>query len=161
MWMMHPRFLFDAIRLVETGGHPDATNATGDNGRTLGPYQISEPYWTDAVTHRREIGGVYDDVRDAGYAERIMMAYWDRYAPDDHAETLARIHNGGPHGHRRAGTDEYWRRVSRAMDAAHLCGNSRRVEGESANGSEGPRPSNKEATSRSAARSYRSRLVAR
>lgn len=120
MWMLNPRFLFDAIRIVETGGHPDPANATGDGGLSLGPYQITEAYWTDAVQHRPEIGGRYDDVRDAAYAERIMMAYWDRYAPDDHSETLARIHNGGPHGHRRAATDEYWRRVRGAMDASNL-----------------------------------------
>lgn len=32
--------LFDAIRKTETGGESNPSNAIGDNGRSLGPYQI-------------------------------------------------------------------------------------------------------------------------
>ena len=106
-----PRSLFDAIRQVETGGHPDPTNAEGDGGASLGPYQISHAYWYDALQKHPEIGGTYEDVRNPMYAEWVLLAYWDRYAPDDTYETLARIHNGGPHGYIRAATNGYWKRV--------------------------------------------------
>lgn len=121
MWMMEPKYLFEAIRMVETGGEFDPANAVGDNGLSLGPYQISEAYWIDAVEHCPEIGGSYNNVRDARYAERIMMAYWDRYAPDETWETLARIHNGGPQG-LRASTDRYWRKVSKELETIQLVG---------------------------------------
>lgn len=155
MWMMQPRALFSAIRQVETGGHPDPSNAVGDGGLSLGPYQITRAYWLDAVTHAPEIGGRYDDVRGAAYAERIMMAYWDRYAPDDHAETLARIHNGGPRGHKRGGTDVYWQRVSQALDALHFGSDSGAVGSQPRSSSSDTRTSDQEATSGSTARSGR------
>lgn len=115
MWMNYPISLFKAIRHIETGGESDPYNAIGDNGLSLGPYQISRAYWLDAVTHSPEIGGDYSDVKNPKYAERIMMAYWDRYAPDDNYETLARIHNGGPNGHRKSATDGYWNRINRRL----------------------------------------------
>lgn len=105
------RPLLDAIRSKESGGHPDPANAVGDGGKAIGPYQIWEAYWQDAVEHDPSIGGTYEDCRDAAYAERIILAYWSRYAPSYDHETLARIHNGGPKGHRRRGTLGYWRDV--------------------------------------------------
>ena len=116
MWMRQPQSLFRAIRKVETGGHKDPTNALGDNGASLGPFQISELYWRDAVTHMPELGGTYQDVRGDYYSQLVMMAYWDRYAPDDSYETLARIHNGGPNGHRLGSTDYYWAKVRLSLD---------------------------------------------
>lgn len=112
MWMAWPYRLFDAIRQVETGGHEDPRNAVGDNGLSIGPYQIQKAYWQDAIEAHPEIGGQYLHVKDARYAERIMLAYWDRYAPNDSYETLARIHNGGPKGHEKAATLDYWNKVS-------------------------------------------------
>tara|TARA_Y100001963_G_C6749110_1_gene433182 strand:+ start:177 stop:755 length:579 start_codon:yes stop_codon:yes gene_type:complete len=111
-----PRYLFDAIRQVETGGHPDPTNAKGDGGRSLGPYQISYPYWLDAVQKHPEIGGLYEDVRNPWYAELVMLAYWSRYAPDSKFETLCRIHNGGPRGHLKlSATQSYWEKVESCL----------------------------------------------
>jgi hypothetical protein len=105
------RSLFDAIRQVETGGHADPANAIGDDGASLGPYQISRAYWTDA-----DVEGRYEHVKVARYAERVMIAYWSRYCYDalidDDFETLARVHNGGPAGARKDATIDYWRRVS-------------------------------------------------
>ncbi len=120
MWMLPPTSLFNAIRKVETGGEDDPYNAVGDGGLSIGPYQISEAYWKDAVAHVPDIGGVYEDVRVSEYAELIMLAYWDRYSPDDDYETLARIHNGGPRGHRKASTDMYWEKVQFELGLAVL-----------------------------------------
>ena len=111
IFQLWPRSLFDAIRQVETGGEADPRMAEGDGGRAIGPYQISHSYWYDAIRAHPEISGTYEDVREAHYAELIMLAYWDRYAPDDTYETLSRIHNGGPLGHLRDATQDYWRKV--------------------------------------------------
>lgn len=110
--------LFEAIRQVETGGIAwDGRDALGDQGRSLGPYQIGRAYWRDS-----RVAGEYRDVRNAAYARRVMLAYWRRYCPEALARrdlrTLARIHNGGPYGCHKPATLEYWRRVSRHLQAA-------------------------------------------
>ena len=104
------RNLFDAIRWVETKN--EVNPPPGDGGKSLGEYQISSAYWTDACV----FGGVQWDyhvlVYSRQHCEQVMLFYWDRYgAVDD--EDRARLHNGGP---TRRGTDEYWRRVKERMD---------------------------------------------
>ncbi|HOB76351.1 MAG TPA: hypothetical protein PKG54_17710 [Phycisphaerae bacterium] len=107
------RPLFDAIREVESGGNPDAV---GDGGRSIGPYQIQWAYWKDSG-----VPGKYHQVRDHRYAERVMIAYWKRYCPQALArrdyQTLARVHNGGLTGHRKAATLPYWHKVARELRA--------------------------------------------
>lgn len=102
------RPLLDAIRQVESGGR--ANPPDGDGGRAIGPYQIWRVYWIDA-----RLPGDYQDCRRADYAERVMLAYWARYCPRAlearDFETLARVHNGGPSGARKAATVKYWRKV--------------------------------------------------
>ncbi len=48
-----------------------------------------------------------------------MVRYWRRYCPRALAQgdwqTLARVHNGGPRGHRKPATHAYWSKVRRAM----------------------------------------------
>ena len=113
-----PRPVLDAIRQVETGGHRDPANAVGDNGAALGPYQIHRVYWQDAVQFDPSLvanGETYANVRNQAYAERVVMAYWSRYAKSWDAQTLARIHNGGPKGHVRKATLGYWGKVQAAL----------------------------------------------
>jgi hypothetical protein len=105
------RELLDAICFVETGGHPNPSEAIGDAGRSLGPYQISEDYWIDGMEFGR-IGGRYEDVKDKEYAERIICAYWDRYCYGGSWETRARCHNGGPLGSLKNSTKKFWKLVS-------------------------------------------------
>src|SRR5688572_13251787 len=81
--------ILDAVRVVETGGEKHGgRRSTGDGGSAIGPYQI----------HR---------------------AYWRRYCPKAlealDAETLARIHNGGPEGNRETSTVAFWRKVEREL----------------------------------------------
>ena len=114
----NPRPILDAIRAVESGSCADPANAVGDGGKALGPYQIHRVYWQDAVDHDKSLvanGQTYDSVRDAAYAERVILAYWSRYAPSWDAQTLARIHNGGPKGHVRKATLGYWAKVRAKM----------------------------------------------
>jgi len=115
-----PTPILDAIEKVETGGQRDPANAVGDQGRALGPMQIHRVYWVDAVDHDPSLvsnGETYDSVRDRAYARRVVMAYWSRYAKSWDAQTLARIHNGGPKGHRKAATLGYWAKVRAKLGA--------------------------------------------
>lgn len=114
------RKLLDAIRLVESGGVPnEGTEATGDTGKALGPYQIWKSYWQDAYDKDKSLGGVYEDVKKKDYAERVIVAYWKRYCSAalgdpttlDNKEILARVHNGGPKGATKSGTLNYWTKV--------------------------------------------------
>lgn len=111
---------FSAILLVETGGHPDPDNAIGAAGE-LGAYQITEPYWRDAVEHRPELaanGETFQNVRDRGYAKKIVMSYIDRYEPDNFdIEAWARLHNSGPNWRKKTHlTDKYWGKVFDHVD---------------------------------------------
>lgn len=108
--------LVDAIRQVETGGEADPANAVGDNGKAIGPFQIHRSYWADAVEHDPSIGGTYADCKNESYARRIVKAYLNRYAPKGATiQDLARIHNGGPKGHRKGSTKAYWAKVQKEL----------------------------------------------
>ena len=109
------RPILDAIRKVESGGFKDPSKATGDNGKAIGPYQIHYVYWQDATAFDPTIGGQYADCRNQQYAEKIVLAYLRRYAPNWNAETLSRIHNGGPKGYRMNGTLGYWSKVCKYL----------------------------------------------
>ena len=87
--------ILHAIRQVETGGESDPANAVGDGGRAIGPFQIHQAYWADAVEHDPSIGGEYADCRDEEYARQIVLAYLSRYCKVWTDENVARIHNGG------------------------------------------------------------------
>jgi hypothetical protein len=110
-----PESFWRALHLVETSGRHGAI--LGDNGRSLGPLQISRAYFTDS-----RVGGTYEQVSDLGFARRVVSAYLQRYAPKAWAAgdvvTLARIHNGGPAGARKAATVNYGAKVARLSGGA-------------------------------------------
>ena len=105
-----------AVGQVESG-QDDA--AVGDGGKAIGRYQIWRVYWIDATEFDKSIGGRYEDVRDKDYAEKVMRSYFRRYASRAYEsgdwQTLARIHNGGPRGHKKAATIGYWEKVQKEM----------------------------------------------
>ena len=103
--------IFRVIRQVETGGHPDPYNAIGSSGE-LGPYQITEAYFQDAIEQDPSLFGLdFEGVRDDHMARMIMLNYWQRYASTPWlAEELCRLHNGGPS---KKGTDTYWAKCKR------------------------------------------------
>ena len=107
-----PEAFWRALHMVETGGRSGAI--LGDNGAALGPLQIHRAYWADS-----RIPGNYAQCADLGYARRVAEAYLRRYAPKAYASgdwrTLARVHCGGPAGHRKAATLLYLRKVERQM----------------------------------------------
>ena len=106
--------ILNAIWMVESGGRhapPD-----GDGGRAIGPYQIHEIYWKDAVSAAPELAaGLYQDCRMQDYAEAVIRAYmrkWVRNAwRTGNAEVIARTHNGGPDGAQKQATEGYWEKV--------------------------------------------------
>jgi hypothetical protein len=113
------RSILDAIRTVETGGERDPDNAIGDGGDALGAYQIHRSYWLDATEKDpalRSLG--YESVKDRAIAERIVIAYLTRYAPNWKLDTVSRIHNGGPRGHTKNSTKAYAAKVAKAAKEA-------------------------------------------
>ncbi len=109
--------ILDAIRMVESGGRDDCPD--GDGGKAIGPFQIHEIYWKDAVAAQPELGlsaGFgYQDCRRREYAIQVIEAYMTRWKPDAwrlrDAEVIARVHNGGPRGDEKRATDRYWEKV--------------------------------------------------
>jgi hypothetical protein len=110
-----PASFWAALHQVETSGRLGAIE--GDGGRSLGPLQISRAYFADS-----RVAGSYEQVVDLGFARRVVSAYLQRYAPKAWAagdvETLARIHNGGPAGARKAATVSYGAKVARLAGGA-------------------------------------------
>jgi hypothetical protein len=117
------RRVLDAILQVESSGRDDVPD--GDGGLAIGPYQIHEIYWRDAVAAAPRLGPEhghsYQDCRGRAYAEQVVRAYMRRWIPDawrrGEAETIARTHNGGPLGARKESTRRYWERVRRRLAA--------------------------------------------
>ena len=105
--------ILDAIRTVETGGCKNPSAAIGDNGKAIGPFQIWRAYWQDAVEYDPSIGGTYADCKSRAYSQKIVVAYLSRYAPNWEPQTVARIHNGGPKGHRRSSTLSYYAKFNK------------------------------------------------
>lgn len=108
--------ILNAIRQVETGGCKNPSEAVGDGGKAIGPFQIHQSYWADAVEHDPSIGGVYADCKNEAYARRVVIAYLSRYCKVWTDENVARIHNGGPSGGKRKATVKYWRKVDNFLD---------------------------------------------
>lgn len=110
------RPFLNALAYVESNNNDDAV---GDNGKAIGRYQIWNVYWKDAVAKNWVLKGDYVRVKDRIYAERVIVAYLTRFAPDAVAtndyETLARTHNGGPNGPKKKATLRYWSRIKYAL----------------------------------------------
>ena len=119
------RRLLDAIKCVESsGGNEDAV---GDNGASIGAYQIMKDYYNDAVEFNPSLsngGKSYSDVAGPGstaYAEEVVRSYMARYATRARLgrnptwEDIARIHNGGPYGYEKGSTLVYWNSIQSAL----------------------------------------------
>lgn len=118
----------DALRQVETGGCPDeGRGARGDGGNAIGPFQIWSIYHTDAAERDRSLTDYRRCLDSMEYSRRVVRAYMNRYCREQLArleagkgtladvERIARVHNGGPRGHRKKATDGYWAKIRRAL----------------------------------------------
>jgi hypothetical protein len=111
--------ILTAIRQQESGGEKNPNEAVGDNGASLGSFQISRAYWIDALDYDPSIGGEYEDVKNPDYARRVVVAYLSRYIKKSEHwtdERAARLHNGGPNAMRKKSTIKYWREVRARLD---------------------------------------------
>ena len=107
--------LLDAICEVESNCKADSI---GDNGASIGAYQIQYNYWFDAVEWDPSLSSPifeYNDCFDKEYSEFIIIAYMERYVPDAmeyfDPEVIARTHNGGPNGFAKDSTIKYWEKI--------------------------------------------------
>ena len=120
---MHRAVVLDAIRFVESGGLDDCPD--GDGGRAIGPFQIHETYWAEAVEETPDLGPgagyLFQDCRLRAYAEAVVASYMSRHVPEAweeaNAEVIARTHDGGPRGAEMSSTRSYWRRVEGVLRA--------------------------------------------
>lgn len=108
---------------VETRGCMYPLIAKGDGGRSIGPFQIMEGYYNDAVEFNPSLsdgGRTYANVMGVGsieYSMEVMQSYMNRYATESrlgHIPTdsdIAQIHNGGPDGYKNPNTEVYAERV--------------------------------------------------
>ena len=119
--------LIYAIREVETGHHPDPPD--GDNGTSIGPYQITYGCWADVTDRYDDVPGQWAPTgpgqpqtcaRD-DYSQKIVKRYLAIYATQDRLgrpptdEDRARIWNGGPNGYKKKATESYWDKIVEAM----------------------------------------------
>eukprot|EP00899_Mesostigma_viride_P002318 jgi/Mesvir1/12087/Mv00363-RA.1 len=104
-----------ALRFVESSNNPNTPD--GDGGTSIGPFQISDAYHCDAWNIACERS--YTKCRDKQYAENTVVSYLLKYNREaiekGDYESLAKTHNGGPHGPSYAKTQDYWRKVSEYM----------------------------------------------
>jgi len=110
--------LLAAMCEVESNGDCSKVGKVGE----LGCYQIRECFWLDALEWDSSIGGEYEDVIDREYAEKVIYAFWERYANEKRLgrpvtdEDRARMHNGGPNGYKKTKTIKYWDKVQKILD---------------------------------------------
>lgn len=111
-----PESFWRALHHVETSGRLGPIPGDYVNGKpqALGPLQIHRVYWQDSG-----VPGTYSQCADLAYSRRVVSAYLQRYARNawnrGDVATLARIHNGGPMGHKKRATLSYARKVVNAM----------------------------------------------
>lgn len=114
---MNWALILAALVAVESSGDPDAI---GDNGLAFGCLQLHAAYVQDAAEFAGETWK-HEDAFNPATAEQIARAYMARYATEKRLgrsptyEDIARIHNGGPNGFKKAATDGYWLKVKKEL----------------------------------------------
>jgi hypothetical protein len=88
----------------------------GDGRRSLGPLQISQAAWQDAVKFDPSIGGRYSDCKNLSYSIKVLRAYLIRHDADavkrGDWEACARLWNSGPTWYQKIRlTNIYWAQV--------------------------------------------------
>jgi hypothetical protein len=107
-----------AIHIVETTGRVGVIY--GDGRRSLGPLQISQAAWRDALRFDKSIGGKYSDCKNLEYSTKIMRAYLQSHDPvafrNGDWQTCARLWNSGPAWYTKVHlTNKYWAAVRITM----------------------------------------------
>jgi hypothetical protein len=112
--------VYEAIAIVESQGND---NAVGDKGKAIGRYQLWEVYVLD-VNRISKKKYCSDDRKDPAKSLEMVKIYTGYYCErytrltgkEATAETIARVHNGGPNGWKKQATDKYWNKIKREME---------------------------------------------
>ena len=110
--------LLDAIEWVESKGNP---LAVGDDGAAVGSYQIHKIYVDDcnricSMGMGGYTGGFdYDDRLSTKMSRRMARVYLTYYGGT--IEEMARKHNGGPRGHKKDATLDYWAKIKARLES--------------------------------------------
>ena len=103
--------LLAAMIAVESGGD---CRAVGDQGRSIGILQISRGVVEDVNRIRGTHYKWPDDCFDRRKSIEICVAYLTHYGGKSKSlEKAARQWVGGPQGHRKAETRDYWIKVKK------------------------------------------------
>lgn len=112
-----------AMMHVETDGN---WNKPGDDGKSIGPLQISYAYYKDAWGYNRRLKpseermvrvlwrhAAFNWDSAVGTTHRYMKRYCTakRIGRTPTVRDAVRIHNGGPNGWKKPSTVRYWRKV--------------------------------------------------
>lgn len=116
--------LLDAIEWVESRGRADAV---GDGGNAVGSFQIWKIY-VDDVNRIMALRNwperfTYEDRLNKTKSRRIVTLYLQYYGKSvqvlselEYFECVARIHNGGPTGHKKECTKAYWENIKARLE---------------------------------------------
>lgn len=112
-------FLLMAVALVESSGNPRAVNKAE---QAYGLHQTRQAALDD-VNRANGTSFTLEDCLDPGVSSFVFWRYGILYKAKN-AEEHARMWNGGPRGHMKRGTLDYWERVSGIMNALAAEGES-------------------------------------
>lgn len=112
---MHP-LLLSALIQIESGGNDHAKGRHGE----LGALQI-RPILVRDVNRIMGTHYVHTQVTNRATATFIANAYLSHYGRNLSDESLARIWQGGPKGHKRSATRAYAKRVMRELERQRIC----------------------------------------
>lgn len=119
--------LLEAMMIKESANrtHPKGDpQAIGDlklKNKAYGILQIRQPYCDDAALILGVRHKAVDCLGDIPLSIRIVNAYMTRYATkkrlghEPTMEEIARMHNGGPNGHKVPATLKYWQETRAIM----------------------------------------------
>jgi hypothetical protein len=103
--------LIPALIQVESGGE---YRAVGDHGKAVGILQIHAEYVQDV----NRIAGTHYTLRDRLDRQKsidMTRIYLAHYGKGKTIEQTARVHNGGPAGHKKQSTVKYWNKVRKEL----------------------------------------------
>jgi hypothetical protein len=108
---MHP-LLLSALIQIESGGNDQAKGRHGE----LGALQI-KPILVRDVNRIMGTHYAHSQVTNRAVSTFIATAYLSHYGKNLSDESLARIWQGGPVGHKKSSTRAYARRVMRELQS--------------------------------------------
>lgn len=113
--------IIPALIQVESGGDDGAVGDKNRKHKAYGCLQIRQPYLDDVNKLWGTKYSAEEMLGNRRLSVKVARAYLKRYATQKRLgraptlEDLARIHNGGPNGWKRAETKKYWRKVEKVL----------------------------------------------